>query len=106
MYQDLGDGDIVFGGKMTVAPYMACQQSLFLIPNRSLLKIVSHYLNMPPDKDMLPEDKFVALKQTCNVKELSFGSDRMRPIPWDDQVFYFQQATEAELKEAKKRGFI
>lgn len=107
MYQDLGDGDMVFGPKMQTAPYMACAQALFLIRHSALLRFISAYLALPPDKDMLPESKFAALgEHGLDVRYLSFGVDRERPIPWDAEVFYVQQWTAQELNEAKERGLI
>lgn len=107
MYQDLGDGDMVFGPKMQTAPYMACAQALFLIRHSALLRFISAYLALPPDKDMLPESKFAALSEHgLDVRYLSFGVDRERPIPWDAEVFYVQQWTAQELNEAKERGLI
>ena len=37
---------------------------------------------------------------------LSFGGDRMRPLPWDTEVWYAQQWTQNELDEAKSRGLL
>ena len=108
MYQDLGDKGMVFGAKMDAAPYMACAQSTFLIRHSFILDFLRGYLFLPNDKDMLPEDKFVKLEENFpdNYGRLSFGVDRMRPLPWDAEVWYAQQWNQQELDEAKSRGLI
>lgn len=108
MYQDLGDRGMVFGAKMDSAPWMACAQSTFLIRHSFILDFLRGYLFLPHDKDMLPEDKFVKLEENSPDRygRLSFGIDRQRPIPWDAEVWYAQQWTQAELDEAKSRGLI
>jgi hypothetical protein len=108
MYEDCGDKGMVFGAKMTAAPYMACAQATFLIKHWCLLGFVRDYLCLPSDKDMLPEDKFVRLEEHAPhiYGRISFGVDRQRPIPWDDEVWYAQQWTQAELDEAQTRGLV
>lgn len=108
MYQDLGDKGMVFGAKMDSAPYMACAQSTFLIRHSFILDFLRGYLFLPHDKDMLPEDKFVKLEENSPDRygRLSFGVDRMRPLPWDAEVWYAQQWNQQELDEAKSRGLI
>lgn len=108
MYEDCGDKGVVFGAKMDSAPWMACAQSTFLIKHWFILQFVRDYLSLPDDKDMLPEDKFVKLEESspANYGRLSFGVDRMRPLPWDSEVWYAQQWTEEELKEAESLGLL
>jgi hypothetical protein len=108
MYQDCGDKGMVFGAKMDTSPWMACAQSTFLIKHWFILEFVRSYLALPDDKDMLPEDKFVKLEENTpdNYRRLSFGVDRMRPLPWDSEVWYAQQWSEEEIKEAQSRGLI
>jgi|694.fasta_scaffold03825_15 hypothetical protein len=108
MYQDCGDKGMVFGAKMDAAPWMACAQSTFLIKHWFILEFVRDYLALPDDKDMLPEDKFVKLEENApdNYRRLSFGVDRMRPLPWDAEVWYAQQWSEEEIKEAQSRGLL
>jgi len=108
MYQDCEDKGMVFGAKMKTAPWMNCAQSTFLIRHSFILDFLRGYLFLPHDKDMLPEDKFVKLEENHPDRfgRLSFGVDRMRPLPWDAEVWYAQQWTQEELDEAKKRGLI
>jgi hypothetical protein len=108
MYTDIGDKGMVFGARMTAAPWMACAQATFLIKHWCILGFIRDYLFLPSDKDMLPEDKFVKLEQQSPhiYGRLSFGVDRQRPIPWEDEVWYAQQWTQEELDEAKRRGVI
>jgi hypothetical protein len=108
MYRDCGDKGMVFGAKMDAAPWMACAQSAFLIRHWFILDFLRAYLFLPDDKDMLPEDKFVKLEENHpdRLGRLSFGVDRMRPLPWDAPVWYAQQWSQGELDEAKGRGII
>ena len=93
---------------MESTPYMACSQSTFLVRHGYIPKFVSDYLALPDDKDMLPENKFVAMeeKNPADYARLSFGVDRERPIPWDDPVWYCQQWTNDELMEFMRRGLV
>jgi hypothetical protein len=104
MYRDLGDGDIVFGGKMTSAPWMPCAQSLFLVRHSYIPKFVSSYLAMGSDKSVLGEDKFV--RRPGKIRHLSFGVDRMRPIPCNEEVFYVQQLSPQEILNLKQKQLI
>ena len=104
MYLDLGEGDMVFGGKMETAPYLPCEQSLVLIRHGFLLEFVRQYLSFRSDAEMLPEVKFAHIQG--DIRHLSFGVDRQRPIPWHDPVWYVQQLTADELAEAKRRGLL
>ena len=108
MYQDCEGKGMVFGAKMDAAPWMACAQSTFMIRHSFILDFLRGYLFLPHDKDMLPEDKFVKLEENHpdNYGRLSFGVDRMRPLPWDTEVWYAQQWNQQELDEAKSRGLI
>jgi hypothetical protein len=108
LYKDAEGAEFVFGPKMTSAPWMSCAQSLFLVKHSFIPAFVSVYLSLPADRDMLGEDKFVHIEARYPqlTKRLSFGVDRMRPIPWNDEVFYFQQPTQQELDEAIRRGLL
>lgn len=110
-YRDMGEGDMVFGRKMTSPPWQVCAQSLFIVRHAFIPQFVSAYLGMGGERDRtnLGEHKFLKIEQrfgTKRIRRLSFGVDRERPIPWDAPTFYFQQPTPAELEEAKRRGLI
>jgi hypothetical protein len=110
MYADLGDADIVFGGPMKSEPWMSCAQSLFLVKHRAIPSFIAKYLALGNDSEtMLTEDKFAALSDgtpAVEVRQLSFGVDRERPIPLDAPVFYAQQLTNADIESLKLTGLI
>jgi hypothetical protein len=111
MYQDMGDGSLVFGPKHQSAPWQVCSQSLFLVRFEFIPKFVAAYISMGKDgdKDNLGEMKFVRMEEQFGkdvVKRLSFGFDRERPIRYEDEVFYAQQITPDELAELKRRQLI
>ncbi len=110
-YRDLGDGDLVFGRKMTSAPWMPCSQAFFIVRHSFIPLFVSTYLVMggERDKQNLGEHKFCKIEQrfgSQKIRRLSFGVDRERPIPWDAPVWFAQQWTPAELEEAKNRNLL
>jgi hypothetical protein len=108
-YADLGDGDMIFGPRMQTAPWMCCAQSIVIIRHRFLLTFVKRYLALGNDTlQFLPEHKFCALKaqEPKRFRELSFGVDRMRPLPFHAPVWYAQQFTKAELDDMKALHLI
>lgn len=109
-YEDMDDGDMVFGRKMVSAPYMPCAQSLVLVRHSFIPEMVSAYLAMGTDNDInnLPETKFLRLEEKFGnrIRRLSFGCDRERPIPLDDEVFYAQKLHAEELAELEEEGLI
>lgn len=108
MYKDLGDGKFIFGPKQTSAPWMSCSQSLFLVKHDFIPAFVRAYLSLGKDASTLGEDKFVKMDQMMpgTARHLTFGYDRMRPIQWEDPVFYMQQCSDADINEARSRGLI
>lgn len=116
LYKDMGDGGMVFGGKMESEPFMYCCQGLFLIRHRFIPTFVSEFIKMGSDSrrnpdgktDNLPEDKFHRLREVYpdEVKTLSFGVDRCRPIPYDSPVFYVQHLTPEELNLLQEKGLL
>lgn len=116
MYKDMGEGDMVFGGKMESEPFMYCAQGLFLVRHRFIPTFVSEFLRMGPDgqrdsegkTDNLPEDKFHRLREMFpdKIKTLSFGVDRMRPLPIDSPVWYAQHFTPEELNLLHEKGLL
>lgn len=110
MYRDMGDGSIVFGPKMTKAPWMATCQSFFLVRHAWIPTFVQTYLAMGGETKQanLGESKFARLAERYpkHVRYLSFGVDRQRPLPYDDEVWYGQQFSDEELAELKRRSLI
>lgn len=111
LYRDMGDGDMVFGRKMTSAPWMPAAQSLFLVRHSFIPTFVHTYLSMGGERkpNNLGEHKFVFIESrfgSRRIRRLSFGVDRERPLPWDAPVWYAQQWTSAELEEAARRKLI
>lgn len=108
LYRDCGDRGWVFGPKMTAAPWMACAQSIFLVKHATIPWFVRTFLAEGPenDRERIGETRFVRMERGMPAARLSFGVDRMRPIPWDDEVFYFQQPTRDDIAEANRRGLI
>lgn len=108
-YADLGEGDMIFGPRMKTAPWMVCAQSLVIVRHRFLLTFVKRYLALGKDTlDFLPEHKFCVLRaqEPTRFRELSFGTDRERPLPFNDPVWYCQQLTGQELESIKQHGLI
>lgn len=115
-YQDMGDADMAFGGKMESEPFMACSQGLFLVRHRFIPTFVSGFIRMGSDSrlnsdgktDNLPEDKFHRLREMFphKIKSLSFGVDRMRPLPIDSPVWYAQHFTPEELDLLREKGLL
>lgn len=106
MYEDMGDGHMAFGRKMTSPPWMECGQSLILIRHKFIPAFISAYINLGPDRLTLPETKFARFESMfpSQIKRLSFGYDRERPLNMDDRVWYAQKFTEQELQQLKQKG--
>lgn len=105
-YQDMGNGGFVFGPPHKTAPYMPCSQALFVIRHWFIVTFLKEYLSLPCDAQMLPEEKFLRIME-AHPKEcshLSFGCDRERPIPYDDEVVYAQQMQPEDVAEFRRRG--
>ena len=110
LYSQLGDAGFIFGRKHQSAPWMPCSQALFLIKHAYIPAFVSRYLALGTDNDAtnLPEHKFMRLMEQdpANVKQMTIGYDRERPICFDDEVWYAQKFTEAEMAELRRRELI
>jgi hypothetical protein len=107
-YRDMGDGDMVFGRKMTSPPWQPCSQAFFIVRHKFIPTFVSTYLGMGGERSRtnLGEAKFCAIEQKFGprrIRRLSFPCDRERPIPWEAPVWFCQQWTPAELDEARRR---
>jgi hypothetical protein len=87
---------------------MNCAQALFLVRHHFLPAFVSTYLSLPADRNMLGEDKFVHVERCYPhlSKRLSFGVDRMRPMPLGDEVWYAQQFSPQEIATLKQKNLI
>lgn len=109
MYADMGSAQAVIGGRVHGVGEPA-SQSLFLVRHAFIWQFLRDYLNEGPDDDgqNRGEKKFGRMrdKRPNEIKTLSFGVDRDRPIPWDDPVFFFQQPSREEFDEAKRRRLI
>lgn len=104
MYEQLGDAGAIWGN----CSFMPCEQSLFLVRHGHIPDFVMHYMDGPAQNrdGELGEDKFKRMEEKFpeKYKRFSFGCGRDRPIPWDDEAFYFQQAKPEDVEEAKRRG--
>lgn len=108
-YADLDDGGIVFGYKHTSAPWMQCSQSLVLVKHKFIPRLVKLYLDFGDDRlANLPERKFEMIEERCptEVRRLSFGVDRERPLPYDSRVWYGQKFTPEEMAELSRRNML
>jgi len=110
LYAELGDAQFIFGRKHQSAPWMPCSQALFLIKHAYIPAFVAKYLALGTDNDVtnLPEHKFVKIMEQdpANVKQMTFGYDRERPICFYDEVWYAQRFTEEEMAELRRREMI
>jgi len=106
MDKAIGDGGIVFGN----FPSQPCAQSLFLVRHAYIPEFVRLFLSQGHQKEQknLGEHVFARLESEHpeQWKRFAFGFDRARPFKLDDEVFYIQQMTAAELEELKKKGLI
>lgn len=107
MYQDLGDGDAVFG-RLNTDPELRTlrAQSLFLVRQHAIPTFIRLYLDCSgPDHVFLPEHKFTDIfdYQELVTKELSFGYDRS-PGDLDVEVFYSQRLTPEQIDYLQKKG--
>lgn len=108
LYAELGSRQMLFGRQHEGSPWMSCSQSLFLVKQDFIPEFLSKYLSLPPDIELLTEDKFVVLEQCVpdKIGRFSFGYDRVRPVNYEDEVFYMQQIKPHEIEELKKRALI
>jgi hypothetical protein len=51
--------------------------------------------------------KNVNVFKPCDIRHWPFGVDRLRPIPWDQEIFYAQQLNDEELDKftSKLKGY-
>lgn len=105
MYEDLGDGGIVFGkqanGDATV--------SLALIRHSYIPEFVSWFMGSEAENthENCAELKFKRYKESNPMaRYLSFGFDRDRPLDYAAPVWYAQKFTPAELLKMREEGLI
>ena len=85
------------------------EQSLFICKYDYILEFVLQYLNFKTgDYPHFPEKKFVEImtNQQDKIGFFDFGYGRIRPVNFDDKIFFIQQPTDEELTELKKRKLI
>lgn len=109
MDADIGDGGMAIGRPLRVMG-MPATQSLFMIRHRYICTFLRDYLGQGPDDNELNKGEYkfdrLRTRKPHEVKVLSFGVDRDRPLPWDDAVFSAQQWGRAEFETAKAKGLI
>lgn len=109
MTQDMGDGQAVIGQGLGGMGQPATQ-SLFMVRHEYICPFLRDYIAMGPDdnEQNQGEKKFGRMRDNNpkDIRTLSFGVDRDRPIPWDQPVFQAQQFSREEFNEAKRRGLI
>lgn len=107
MYEEIGDGGFIMGKDN---PLMPCANSVFLIKHSFIPAFVSWYMSSEPEDkpDTIGEHKFARWRDANRkqVRDFSFGYDRMRPLNISDPVFYAQKLTADELKGLKEAGLI
>ena len=109
MYSDMGDGQMAIGRPLQQMG-MPATQSLFIVKHAYIWKFVRDYLTLGGDDNDANqgEKKFARLRANnpADVRVLTFGSDRDRPIPWDEPVISAQQWSREEFETAKAKGLI
>src|SRR5271157_1457781 len=93
MYDELGGHSMAFGR----CRIMGSAQSLFVIRHQFLPSFISYLFRSGSERDHmnLPEHKFsrLLIEMPDQVKYLSFGYDRDRPLNMTDMVWYAQKFT-------------
>jgi hypothetical protein len=110
LYEEMGDGQMIFGPKMQSSPFMECGQSVVLIRHAFIPHFVSRYLAFGNEGGVhdLPETRFARIRDSMPqaVRAYSFHGDRERPIRWEQEVGAYQKFSEEELREAGRRGIL
>jgi len=110
LYADLGDGQFIFGAKMTSPPWMQCSQSVFLIRHAFIPTFIREYLSLghDGDPDNLPEHKFATIEARYRneCRRATWMRDRERPLDYDMPVWSAQKFTAEELAELRGRGLL
>lgn len=110
MYADIGNAGVLFGYKHRSPPWQCCSQSLMLIRHRYLPDFVNIITGSAHQAEpgQLGEHKFEQFQQRWpdEWKHMTFGVDRERPLPLDDEVFYCQQLKPDELQALRDKGLV
>ena len=76
-----------------------CETSFIILRQKIFMPFIQHMLSYEEsDKEYIPERKFKDLKKKFKYIALPFGYGRDRPINFENEHFYFQHATDEELK--------
>lgn len=106
MYDEIGNAGMIFGK----AKCMPAVQSLVLCKHEFIPEFVRLFMGTGSEqiKSNEGELKFARLEQQNPGKfaRYSFGVDRDRPLPYDDEVWYAQHWTSNELAELCCRNLI
>lgn len=106
LYAEIGDMGLIMGRQKC----MPCAPSLMLIRHWFIPEYVRWYMGSEAENtaDTVMESKIerLAKQMPDKVGYHSFGCDRDRPIPLDDEVFYAQKLNQDELREMMRRGLI
>lgn len=83
------------------------ENCLIYVDNALLLAFIRamHAIKDTPDGEPFLEQRFHEELSRCegNIHYWPFGCGRLRPIPWDEDVFYAQHLTDEELDKFKER---
>jgi len=85
------------------------EQSLWLCRHEFLLEFMNRYLSFNAgDYPLLPELKFAKIMEMIpdRIGFFDFGYGRIRPVQFDDKVFFIQQTTDKELSTLRTKGLI
>lgn len=105
LYSDCGELCGVFGRCRLMGS--AC--SLFLIRHSSIPQFCADYISTGPlNIQSLMEHKFMSLANRFPKRwgYHSMGVDRDRPLPFNDEAWYAQQFTHAEMLELGRRNLV
>ena len=114
MYEDLNKTRaLMLVGRSQDADGQGLEQSLMLIKHEFILEFVTSYLSFNQNDSgpsfVRPEQKFKYLwssKYGKLISEMSFGYGRARPKTYDEEVFYVQKLTPAELNLLDRKKLI
>lgn len=110
MMGDLGDGQMIFGHKHEGEPWMWSEQSIIYVRHSWIPTFIMEYIRLggEDDPDLIPETKFRRIEMIYpkEIRRLSFGPGRVRPLPYDAPVWYAQKFSSDEMSEIERRGLL